>query len=185
MHYLDRLARLIFSLASTFLMLLAFAIIIFAGFDIYLEIRSEEMDIGSALLDAIGYTIIGVAVFQVANNFFDTEVVSSRDTDVRSSTSKFVSTISVAILLEALVAVFKASQESLALMLYPTLLLFGGIALMVGLGVYLHLTKPTESEPSATRGGNQDTASTARSGSARGSKHQAPEEPSPHPGNRR
>lgn len=159
MQYLDRLARLIFALASTFLMLLAFAIIIFAGFDIYLEIASEDMDIGSTLLDAIGYTIIAVAVFQVANNFFDTEVIGSRDTDVRGSTSKFVSTISVAILLEALVAVFKASQESLALMLYPTLLLFGGIALMVGLGVYLHLTKPTEDEPSATRGGNTDAAS--------------------------
>ena len=159
MQYLDRLARLIFALASTFLMLLALAIIIFAGFNIYLEIMSEQMDIGSTLLDAIGYTIIAVAVFQVANNFFDTEVLSSRDTDVRGSTSKFVSTISVAILLEALVAVFKASQESLSLMLYPTLLLFGGIALMVGLGVYLRLTNPAEDEPSATRAGNPDAAS--------------------------
>lgn len=183
MHYLHHLARLIFAMASTFLMLLAFSIIIFAGFDIYLEIRSEEMDIGSTLLDAIGYTIIGVAVFQVANNFFDTEVVSSRDTDVRGSTSKFVSTISVAILLEALVAVFKASQESLSLMLYPTLLLFGGIALMVGLGVYLHLTKPTGGEPSETRGGNPETASAARARAVTGSEHQEAAEPSANPGN--
>ena len=181
MKYLDRLARLIFALASTFLMLLAFAIIIFAGFDVYWEIRSEDMDMGSALLDAIGYTIIGVAVFQVANNLFDTEVIVSGDTDVRGSTSKFVSTISVAILLEALVAVFKASQESIALMFYPTLLLFGGIALMVGLGVYLRLTKPTEDEPDAARGRSADAASPAGAQSVRGSRHHGPEEPSAHP----
>ena len=110
-------------------------------------------------LDSVGYTIIAVAVFQVANNLFDTEVRSSRDTDVRGSTSKFVSTISVAILLEAPVAVFKASQESLSLMLYPTLLLLGGIALMVGLGVYLHLTKSAEDELAAARGGNPNAGS--------------------------
>ena len=150
-----------------------------------LEIRSEERDIGSALLDVIGYTIIGFAVFQVANNFFDTEVASSRDTDVHDSTSKFVSTISVAILLGAFVAVFKASQERLSLMIYPTLLLFGGIALMIGLGVYLHLTKPTEGKPSATRGGNPTSTSPASSHSVTGSEHQDPEDSPTHPGSDR
>lgn len=177
MNILDMLARLIFGLASTFLMFLAFAIIIYAGIDIYFEIRSEEMNIGAALLDAIGYTIVGFAVFQVANNFFDTEVAGSRES-VRDNISRFVSTITVAILLEALVAVFKASQESLALMIYPTLLLFGGVALMVGLGVYQHLTRPGEGEPGAMRGGNPTATSAARAELVTGQEHQDPEGPS-------
>ncbi len=58
-----------------------------------------------------------------------------------------MSTISIAVFLEALVVVFQTSKGgNLALMLFPTLLLFGGVAMVVGLGVYQRLSASAERE---------------------------------------
>jgi hypothetical protein len=63
----------------------------------------------------------------------------------RRSITKFVSTISIAVFLEALVAVFQTSKgQDMSMMLYPTLLLFGGVAMVVGLGVYQRLSTAAE-----------------------------------------
>ncbi len=65
----------------------------------------------------------------------------------RRSITKFVSTISIAVFLEALVAVFQTSKGAdLTMMLYPTLLLFSGVMMVVGLGVYQRLSTAAEGE---------------------------------------
>ncbi|WMT92741.1 GNAT family acetyltransferase [Pelagibacterium sp. H642] len=170
MRSIDLIARILFAAASTFLMILATATVAVAAFEVLFTFVYNRQEIGSALLDAIGYTIIGVAVFQVARNFFEEESLSPREMrntgEARQSTTKFVSTIAVAILLEALVAVFKASRGDLSLMLYPTLLLLGGVALIIGLGVYQRLSTLAEREMGGIQGkaektaGSQQTSST-------------------------
>ena len=49
--------------------------------------------------------------------------------------------------LEALVAVFQTSKGTdMSMMLYPTLLLFSGVTMVVGLGVYQRLSTSAEGE---------------------------------------
>lgn len=121
-------------------------------------LRQPGADIGSTLLEAVGYTVISIAVFDVAKYLFEEEAVRSSEMrhagEARRSMTKFISTISMAVFLEALVSVFEASQEEVRLMLYPTLLLFGGVALVVGLGVYQRLSASAEQ----TMGGPQEEA---------------------------
>ena len=81
--------------------------------------------------------------------------------EARRSMTKFISTIAIAVFLEALVSVFEASKEDMRMMLYPTLLLLGGVALVVGLGVYQRLSVAVEKDVGGSRG-EAESEATAR-----------------------
>jgi hypothetical protein len=131
------------------LMLLSAALIVYAGMQLVAVFSSSEANVGRTLLDSVGYTVIAIAVFEVAKYIFEEEVMNPTELghtgEARRSMTKFLSTIAIAIFLEALVAVFQASKEAdLSGMLYPTLLLLAGVALVVGLGVYQRLSVSAE-----------------------------------------
>ncbi len=151
MKLFQLLARAVFSVISLVLMILAGGLIVYAGMQLWEVFGAPESDIGSSLLDAVGYTVIAIAVFEVAKYILEEEVLDPTEMrhtgEARRSMTKFISTIAIAVFLEALVTVFEASKErQMEQMLYPTLLLFGGIALVVGLGVYQRLSVSAERE---------------------------------------
>jgi hypothetical protein len=151
MKLFQLLARAVFSVISLALMILAGGLIVYAGMQLWEVFGAPESDIGSALLNAVGYMVIAIAVFEVAKYILEEEVLDPTEMrhtgEARRSMTKFISTIAIAVFLEALVTVFAASKErQMEQMLYPTLLLFGGIALVVGLGVYQRLSVSAERE---------------------------------------
>ena len=77
--------------------------------------------------------------------------------ETRRSLTRFISTIAIAVFLEALVTVFRVSQEDVAKLLYPTLLFVAAILLVVGLGVYQRLSAEVEE-----RVGHKDRADHAK-----------------------
>ena len=134
-------------------------LIVFAVFQVGHAFRQPEIAIGTTLLDAVGYVIIAIAVFDVAKYLLEEEVVRARDMsspgEARRSMTKFLSVIVIAVFLEALVAVFQTGKEKVELMLYPTLLLIAGVVLIVGLGAYQRLSASVEQQLRAAddRGG--------------------------------
>ena len=67
--------------------------------------------------------------------------------EARRSLTKFISTIAIAVFLEALVMAFQASKKTASDMIYPTLLLLlTGIALILGLGLFQRLSVGVEKE---------------------------------------
>ena len=66
--------------------------------------------------------------------------------EARRSLTKFISTIAIAVFLEALVTVFRVSTENTAEMLYPTLLLVAGTFLVLGLGLFQRLSAMVEQQ---------------------------------------
>jgi hypothetical protein len=105
---------------------------------------------GAGFLDAIGYVVIAVAVFDVAKYFVEEEVIRGREmriaSEARRSLTKFVSTIVIAVFIEALVMVFRESSKDVTRILYPGAILFVGILMILGLGVYQRLSAIVESE---------------------------------------
>lgn len=155
MRFFDLVMRGFFGLAGVALMLLALAMIVYAGFRISsVYFPSSDATLGSRLLEAVGYTIIAIAVFDVGKYLIEEEAIRAREMrqagEARRSMTKFISTIAIAVFLESLVAVFEASKEDMALMLYPTLLLLSGVALVVGLGAYQRLSVAAEKEVAIT-----------------------------------
>ncbi|WP_152046287.1 GNAT family acetyltransferase [Aureimonas psammosilenae] len=150
MRAFEILTRAAFGLASVVLMLLACGLIVYAVGGVWGSFGTPDRDVGTALLEAVGYTVIAIAVFDVGKYLLEEEAIRGREMrnagEARRSLTKFISTIVIAVLLEAIVTVFEAGKEDATRMLYPTLLLLVGVLLFVGLGVYQRLSVSAEAE---------------------------------------
>ena len=149
MRLFNLLTRCVFSVISLALMVLSAGLIVYAAIQLIAVFRTPEANIGTTLLESVGYMVIAVAVFEVAKFIFEEEVLEPSEKghagEARRSMTKFVSTISIAVFLEALVSIFETSKvHRMDQMLYPTLLLFAGVALIVGLGAYQRLSASAE-----------------------------------------
>jgi L-asparagine transporter-like permease len=132
------LSRCAFASASLVLMAMSLALVIYGGVEVIMAGLASWKDSGSALLAAIGYVVIAMAVFDVAKYFIEEEVIRGRKmrsaAEARRSLAKFISAIAIAIFIEGLVIVFQASKDDLSSMVYPTALLF--TVIVIGLGTY-------------------------------------------------
>jgi hypothetical protein len=76
--------------------------------------------------------------------------------EVRRSLTRFTATVLIAVFLEAIVLIFKVAEDDISLIIYPTLLLFAGVAMLLGLGVFQRMAVSVEraaSEPAEKRTG--------------------------------
>jgi hypothetical protein len=145
---IEACSRLAFAGASIVLVLMSFGLVIFGGWEVIAGLTSSYADASMALLAAIGYVVIAMAVFDVAKYFLEEEVIRGREmrraAEARRSLTKFISTISIAVFIEGLVLVFRVSRENITEILYPTTLLVAGILIVVGLGGYQWLSAEVE-----------------------------------------
>jgi hypothetical protein len=150
---MDRVSRFAFASASLALMAMSLALVVYAAGDVIVAARSSWPATANALLAAIGYVVISVAVFDVAKYFIEEEVIRGREMrqpgEARRSLTKFISTISIAVFIEGLVTVFRTSKDDVERMLYPTALLLTAILIVVGLGVFQRLSAQVEREVGA------------------------------------
>src|SRR6476469_10761221 len=154
---MEFISRGVFGIASLVLMLIALALSVYSAGLILGALRGPWADAGVGLLESIGYVVIAMAVFDVAKYFVEEEVIRGREmrfpSEARRSLTKFVSTISIAVFIEGLVLVFRASKQSLPDMVYPTALLLTAILIVIGLGIYQRLSADVEEKV-----GEQDKA---------------------------
>lgn len=117
----------------------------------------------TAMVSALSYLILSLAVFDVARYVFDEEVRRGREmrkaSETRRSITKFITVIIIAVLMDALVALSKAGQGELDQLVYPVVLILGGVALLVGLGVFQRLSATVEEKV-----GSSDDADEAKTG---------------------
>jgi small-conductance mechanosensitive channel len=64
--------------------------------------------------------------------------------EARRSLTKFLSTIVIALFLEALVVVFKTAREDVSQLIYPTALLIAAVLVLVGLGAFQRFSASVE-----------------------------------------
>ena len=163
---IELLSRLAFGCASLVLMAMSFGLVIYGSVEVFTGLVNSWADGGAALLAAIGYVVIAMAVFDVAKYFVEEEVIRGREmrnaAEARRSLTKFISTISLAVFIEGLVLVFRVSKETVQDILYPTALLVTGIVIVVGLGVYQRLSADVEEKVGA-----KDTATAKATAKAR------------------
>ena len=146
---MEHISRAIFAVASAILMLMAMALVVYGVSELILALRSSWHEGGEALLTAIGYVVIALAVFDVAKYFIEEEVIRSREmrtpSEARRSLTKFIAAIAIAVFVEGLVIAFQVGKQDVARMIYPTALLVTAILIVLGLGVYQWLSVEVES----------------------------------------
>ena len=148
-NVMEFVSRGVFGIASAVLMLIALALSFYSASLIVSALQAEWGEAGPALLGAIGYVVIAVAVFDVAKYFVEEEVIRGREmrlaSEARRSLTKFMSTIVIAVFIEALVMVFREGSRDITMVLYPSVILFMGILTVLGLGLYQRLSADVES----------------------------------------
>lgn len=150
---MDYASRAIFGLCSGGLMLMSLALSFYGIFEMAVAFYRFPQGTGDALLGAIGYLVIAVAVFDVAKYFVEEEVIRGREmriaSEARRSLTKFVSTIAIAVFIEGLVMVFRGSKGDNTSNLLPTFVLLSGVLIIVGLGLFQWLSAGVEIEVDA------------------------------------
>lgn len=161
------LTRIVFALSSLLLLLLAIGLVGVGLREAAGAIIDPEQSAADAILDILGYVIVAIAVFDVAKYLFEDEVRRGAEkrsaAEARRSLTKFLSTIIIALFLEALVLVFKTAREDVSLMGYPVALLVASILVLVGLGVFQRLSATVEEKV-----GDDDDAEAAAENAATG-----------------
>ena len=152
---MEFLSRFGFGTASLVLMAMSLSLVGFALTQLYGAMTRQWSDVGDALLEAIGYVVIAMAVFDLAKYFIEEEVIRGREmriaSEARRSLTKFMSTISIAVFIEALVTAVRVSKQDVSQMLPPTLLLLSGIVIVVGLGIFQRLSVEVERHEGAKK----------------------------------
>ena len=148
MNYIAKLSRFmmraLYCLISLLLTLISLAIMYVATHNVWVSLY-EQVSLASALLDAIGLIVIGMAVFDVSKFILEEEVIrggelKSHATE-RRTLLKFLVIISIAVSLEALVFIFDAGKKDITMLIYPTFLLIAAVMLIISLGVYQKLSQ--------------------------------------------
>ena len=151
----DFLSRAIFGIAAVILAFFAIVLAVSAVSDFVTDALARE-HVGLSALSGIGYVVVSIAVFDVAKYLIEEEVVRGRElrvaSEARRSLTRFISTIAIAIFLEALVTVFRVTQEDVKDLLYPTALLVAAILLVLGLGMYQRLSVTVERQVEGGKG---------------------------------
>lgn len=144
------LIRVVFAIAACALMAIAAVLLVYAPYSVLRETVENGGPVHHSLLGAVGYLIVAIALFDVAKYFFEEEVPAGRErrtaADARRGLTKFVSTIIIALFLEALVLVFETAREDVAEVRYAALLVFSGCLTLVCLGLFQRLSASTEKE---------------------------------------
>jgi Ni,Fe-hydrogenase I cytochrome b subunit len=153
---IELVSRIAFGSASVVLMAMSLALVGFAMSELYENTVRSRAEFGDSLLSAIGYVVIAIAVFDLAKYFIEEEVVRGRElrvaSEARRSLTKFISTISIAVFIEALVTVVRVSKQDVVQMIYPNILLLSAIMIVIGLGLYQRLSVAVERQDKATKG---------------------------------
>lgn len=100
------------------------------------------------LIEAVGLLAAAVVALQIAQTIAEEEVVRdaniSAPTRVRRFLSRFLIVLVIALVIEGLVATFKAVHEDLALLLHAAALLTATAVLLAAWGVFVRLNRSAE-----------------------------------------
>lgn len=146
------LPKLLYLGTSIILLIIGLLLVAYGIHDLWLAVNSNSAAVTDKLLDAIGLIVISIALFDVSKYLMEEEVLKKKrltrsHEDVRQTLTKFMSIIAIAVCMEALVFIFRAGKTNVATLLYPILLLLAGVAVVIGLAVYLRISADTIAHP--------------------------------------
>lgn len=144
------LSRIAFAVASGVLILLAMALMAYGLSGPVIAMRNSWLGMRDAVIQAVSYVVIAIAVFDVAKYFLEEEVVQIKGkqtlSEARISLTRFITTIIIAVFIEGLVGVFEVSNKQPAEMVYPVFLLLTATLMVLVLGVYQRMSIGAEKE---------------------------------------
>ncbi|HZH26318.1 MAG TPA: hypothetical protein VEY95_03965 [Azospirillaceae bacterium] len=132
------------------LMALSIGFIGLAGYNVLSAIFLGEHVLAN-MLEAVGLTVVALAVFDVGKFLFEEELLRNRElrssVEARRTLTKFMTIIIIAVSLEALVYVFEAHQAHMSDLLYPAILLAVTALLIAAVAFHQYYSRGAEAVP--------------------------------------
>ena len=167
---MNRLGSAFYYLVSAVLMVFALILVATGPVTLVRAVLDGEPFV-VAIVNSLAYLILSLAVFDVARYVYDEEVRRGREmrkaSETRRSITKFITVIIIAVLMDALVALSKAGQGEMQLLVYPVVLIGGGVALLLSLGVFQRLSATVEEKVGASDDQDEEEQKREAEGSGR------------------
>lgn len=147
MHLLPR--GFFASLFGAIFQLLSLALIGQSFIEFYIKLVIDKNSFTTVIISSINTFIIALAMFELGIGI-NKEFKADDDSDafystIRRTITRFVGTVCIALVLEALIMIIKYSQLDLAGNLwYPVGILCGSSLLLMSLGLFLHFTHTSD-----------------------------------------
>ena len=121
-------------------------LVILGVYQFFHSVTGGESEFISVIVKSVNTFVIALAIFELGTGVGKEYMVSDEGENIyhniRRTITRFVGTVCIALVLEALIMIIKYSQLELAgNLFYPVGILLGGSALLVALGIFLKLTR--------------------------------------------
>lgn len=148
MSFFANFGKALYLVIAVTMVVMAVALITHSMWAIWQAYAEPDGDAVSAMLDAVGITVLALAVIDVSKYLVEEEVMRGHELrapgEARARLTKFLTLISIAVSLEGLVFVFSAGKARPEALVYPAALLITAVVIVLGLGLYQWLSARTE-----------------------------------------
>lgn len=149
----QKIKTLMGSLFALAFLAISLFLVCLAGYQFYTGLQADK-DLINIFVQTINTTIVSLAIFELGIGIGKEYAAHQEEEEkntyfvVRRTIARFVGTVCIALVLESLIMIIKYSQLELAGNLYyPVGILIGASVLLIGMGVFLALSRPdSESE---------------------------------------
>lgn len=137
-------------LTSLLLIVAALGLLYTAMRDMYIELHTDMGGLWLKIVENVSLIVVAIAIFDVVKYVIEEaatdEIENKTPAEARSTLTKFIVILFVAISLETLVTIFFASKPSgdIANLIYPSILLFSVTLLIVWFGFYQKMSVDVE-----------------------------------------
>jgi hypothetical protein len=138
------LGKAIYLVIALSLLAVALALIGISLWDALNSFRAERAAT-FVLLEAVGMTVLGLAIVDVSKYLLEEEVLRERElrspTEARGALTKFLTIITIVVGLEAVILIFETSKgDAHHELIYPVMMFGAVVAIVIALGLYQYLS---------------------------------------------
>lgn len=133
-------------LFSSLFLLLSLVLVMAAIYQFMSTVFDESSDLISVSIKSINILVISLAMYElgvgVGKEYIKCESGDNVFFNIRRTITRFVGTVCIAVVLEALIMIIKYSQQDMAgNLFYPVAIMAGGGVLLASLGAFLSMTR--------------------------------------------
>lgn len=133
-------------LFSSLFLLLSLVLVVASVYQFMSTVFEESTDLISVTIKSINILVISLAMYElgvgVGKEYIHCESGDNIFFNIRRTITRFVGTVCIAVVLEALIMIIKYSQLDMAgNLFYPVAIMVGGGVLLASLGAFLSMTR--------------------------------------------
>lgn len=133
-------------LFSSLFLLLSLVLVLASVYQFTSTVFTESNDLITVSIKSINILVISLAMYElgvgVGKEYISCETGDNVFFNIRRTITRFVGTVCIAVVLEALIMIIKYSQLEMAgNLFYPVAIMVGGAVLLASLGAFLSMTR--------------------------------------------